>query len=247
MELDRIIAVRNTKTVYRDGNEAIKVFIRAYDKADILTEAANLARMEAAELPVPKLLRLETPAGRWAIVMQFLRGRTLAQLLARGALSMDEAAGHMAALAAQVHAAPGRGLCPLVTILKDDLARAALPEQTRAALFTRLAALPEGSGVCHGDLAPENILLGSDGKLRLLDWPHASRGCGAADAAYSCIRLHLDGQTELARRFAARYCAASGADAAFLAAWSPVVAAARSVHARPGRREALLKLAARCL
>ena len=119
--------------------------------------------------------------------------------------------------------------------------------QTRAALFAQLAVLPEGDGVCHGDLAPENILLGPDGKQSLLDWPHATRGCGAADAAYSCIRLHLDGQTELARRFAARYCAASGAKEADLAAWIPVVAAARSVHARPDGRAALLKIAARCL
>ena len=45
MNLDRVIAVRNTKTVYRDGNRCIKVFDDHYSKADVLNEALNLARI----------------------------------------------------------------------------------------------------------------------------------------------------------------------------------------------------------
>ena len=36
MKLDKIIAVRTDKTVYRDGNLAIKVFDAGYSKANIL-------------------------------------------------------------------------------------------------------------------------------------------------------------------------------------------------------------------
>ena len=36
MNLDRIIAVRTSKTVYRDGDKAIKVFDEDYSKADVL-------------------------------------------------------------------------------------------------------------------------------------------------------------------------------------------------------------------
>ena len=36
MKLDRVIAVRNKKTIYRDGDRCIKVFNEDYSKADIL-------------------------------------------------------------------------------------------------------------------------------------------------------------------------------------------------------------------
>ncbi|MCI5575010.1 MAG: aminoglycoside phosphotransferase, partial [Clostridiales bacterium] len=41
MKLDRIIAVRNNKTVYRDGDLCMKVFDESYSKADVLNEALN--------------------------------------------------------------------------------------------------------------------------------------------------------------------------------------------------------------
>ena len=43
MNLDRIIAVRNAKTVYRDGDKCIKVFDETYSKADVLHEPLNQA------------------------------------------------------------------------------------------------------------------------------------------------------------------------------------------------------------
>ena len=44
MNLDRVIAVRNTKTIYRDGDKCVKVFNNNYSKADVLNEALNQAR-----------------------------------------------------------------------------------------------------------------------------------------------------------------------------------------------------------
>ena len=41
MVFDRIIAVRNNKTVYRDGNRCLKVFSNGFSMADILNEALN--------------------------------------------------------------------------------------------------------------------------------------------------------------------------------------------------------------
>ena len=52
MNLDRIIAVRNSKTLYRDGDKCIKVFDENYSKADILNEALNTARVEETGLNI---------------------------------------------------------------------------------------------------------------------------------------------------------------------------------------------------
>lgn len=53
MNLDRIIAVRNNKTVFRDGARVIKVFDSDFTKAEILSEALNQALVEETGLHIP--------------------------------------------------------------------------------------------------------------------------------------------------------------------------------------------------
>ena len=68
MKLDRIIAVRTSKTVYRDGEDCIKVFDEDYSKGDVLNEALNQARVEETGLNIPKIKAVTTIDGKWAIV-----------------------------------------------------------------------------------------------------------------------------------------------------------------------------------
>lgn len=79
MKLDKVIAVRTSKTVYKDGDCAIKVFDADYKKSDILNEALNQARVEETGLPIPKLLEVGVVDGKWAIVSEFIKGKTLAR------------------------------------------------------------------------------------------------------------------------------------------------------------------------
>lgn len=81
MKLDRVIAVRNNKTVYRDGADCIKVFDSDYSKADILNEALNQARIEETGIRIPKIKEVLTVDGKWAIVSEYIKGKTLAQLM----------------------------------------------------------------------------------------------------------------------------------------------------------------------
>ena len=55
MKLERIIAVRTSKTVYRDGELCIKVFGDDYAKSRILAEAATHAKIEETGLDVSRL------------------------------------------------------------------------------------------------------------------------------------------------------------------------------------------------
>ena len=79
--MDRVIAVRNTKTVYRDGDKCIKVFHENYSKADVLNEALNQARIEETGLNIPKILEVTVIEGKWAIISEYIKGKTLAQLM----------------------------------------------------------------------------------------------------------------------------------------------------------------------
>ena len=83
MKLDKskIIAVRTNKTVYKDGNLAIKVFDEGFSKANILNEALNHARVEETNLHIPKLIEVGMIDGKWAIVTEFIEGKTMAEMM----------------------------------------------------------------------------------------------------------------------------------------------------------------------
>ena len=77
------IATRPNKTVYRDGDVCYKVFAADYNKADILNEALNQARVEQTGLFVPKVREVKRlDDGRLAIAMDYVAGKSLASLIA---------------------------------------------------------------------------------------------------------------------------------------------------------------------
>ena len=174
MKLDRVIAVRNSKTVYRDGEDCIKVFDKDYSKADVLNEALNQARIEETGLHIPKIKEVLTIDGKWAIVSEYIKGKTLAQLMAEHPEKKSEYLELLVDLQMQVHAKT----CPLLTKLKDKMNRkisaADLEATTRYDLHTRLEGMPKHNKVCHGDFNPSNIVIAEDGTPYILDWAHVS-------------------------------------------------------------------------
>ena len=90
MKLDRVIAVRNNKTIYRDGDRCVKVFNEDYSKADVLNEALNQARIEETGLNIPKILEVTMVDGKWAFVSEYIKGKTLAQLMEEDSEKKDE-------------------------------------------------------------------------------------------------------------------------------------------------------------
>ena len=81
MRLDRVIAVRTQKTIYRDGDRCIKVFNPPYSKAAIFNEASNHVRLEEVGLNIPKVLEVTLYDGKWSIVTEYIKGKTLEQLI----------------------------------------------------------------------------------------------------------------------------------------------------------------------
>ena len=119
MKLDKVIAVRTDKTVYRDGDLAIKVFNEDYSKADVLNEALNQARVEETGLNVPKVVEVTKLDGKWAIVTQFIPGKTLDTLMKEHPEKKDEYLNLFVDLQLRVH----QQKAPLLNKLKDKMNR----------------------------------------------------------------------------------------------------------------------------
>ena len=89
--LEKTIAQRSTKTVYKDEDKTIKLFIENYSKADILNEALNQARVEeGTTLNVPKLLEVTKIDNRWALVSEHIEGTPLNKLMEEHPEKEDE-------------------------------------------------------------------------------------------------------------------------------------------------------------
>ena len=178
MKLDRVIAVRNNKTIYRDGDKCVKVFNPDYSKADVLNEALNQARIEETGLNIPKIYEVTTFDGKWAIVYEYIKGKTLSQLMEENPEKQDEYLDLFVDIQLTIHSKTA----PLLHKLKDKMHRkisaSRLDATTRYDLHTRLESMPKHTKVCHGDLNPSNIIITGDGTPYILDWSHATQGNG---------------------------------------------------------------------
>ena len=119
MNLDRVIAVRNAKTIYRDGDQCVKVFNENYSKADILNEALNQARIEGIGLHVPKILGVTMIEGKWAILSEFIQGKTLSQLMKEDPDNKSKYLNMFVDLQMEVQSKT----CPMLNRLKDKMSR----------------------------------------------------------------------------------------------------------------------------
>jgi uncharacterized protein (TIGR02172 family) len=240
MNLDRVIAVRNNKTIYRDGDRCIKVFNAEYSKADVLNEALNQARIEETGLNIPKVLEVTIIDGKWAIVSEFIKGKTLAQLIEEDPEKKAEYIELLVDLHMNVHAKT----CPLLNKLKDKMSRKIaetdLDATTRYDLHTRLEGMPKHNKVCHGDFNPSNIIITDDGTPYILDWSHATQGNASADVARTYLLFWLNGDIEGANLYLDTFCKKSDTAKQYVQKWLPIVAASQSVKGKPEESEFLL-------
>lgn len=240
MKLDRVLAVRNNKTIYRDGDDCVKVFGDDFAKDDVLAEALNQARVEHTGLNIPKIKAVTMIDGKWAIVSEYIKGKTLDRLMAENPDKKHEYMEMFVDLQIKVQSCT----CPLLPKLKDKMSRkisqADLDATTRYDLHTRLEGMPKHNKLCHGDFNPGNIIITDDGIAYILDWSHATQGNASADVARTYLLFWLNGDIDGAEEYLDLFCAKSGTDKQYVQKWMPIVAASQSVKGNAKEREFLL-------
>ena len=242
MNFDQVIAERSTKTIYRDGDRVIKLFGPAHSKADVLNEALNQARVEETGLNIPKVLEVTVYNGRWAIVSEYIEGKTLQHLMDAEPEKMDRYLEQFVDLQLEMQAQR----CPLLNKLWDKMDRkideADIADYVAYELHTRLAGMKKHHKVCHGDFNPSNVIIrAEDGMPFVLDWSHATQGNGSADAARTYLLYRLKGESDAAEKYLNLYCEKSGTDRGYVQDWLPIVAASQSVKGNREERDFLLK------
>lgn len=237
MNPDRIIAVRNNKTVYRDGDLCIKVFGESFSKSDIFGEAFRQATAEKSGLLVPKIREITSINGKWAIVSDYVKGQSLSEITEDNPEKVRDCLDIFVDLQCEVH----KKICPSLAKLRDkikiNIETSDLDKLTAYSLIRELAVLPDGLNLCHGDFTPANIIISDNGTPYILDWAHASQGNAAIDAAVTYLKISADGNEFSADGYLEKFCKKSQLNPNDVLKLIPVAAASEYAHANRRRRE----------
>lgn len=237
------IAIRNTKTVYRDNENVIKLFIENYSKADILNEALNHARVEeGTDLNIPNLVEVTKIDNRWALVLKHIEGTTLADLMNEYPEKEDEYLELFVKIQLEVLSKQ----VPLLNRIKDKFKRKLINatninENTKYELLQRLEGMKNHTKLCHGDFNPSNIIIKENGDYYVLDWSHATQGNASADAARTFLLFSIQGKVDIANKYLRLFAEKSNIEESNIQRWIPIVAATQMTKEIEEEQEFLSK------
>lgn len=257
-QLIRLARGRTAEVYAWDAGQVLKLFPPGYPTEEIEREARIAGIVAAAGVGAPAAGGVIALAGRSGILYARVEGKTMLEQLSQRPWTF----GSLARTFGHLHAAMHERQRPELPAQRPSLLHAIeaapnLPSAVRAAVIARLHSLPDGDAICHGDYHPDNILITPAGPA-IIDWLTASHGNPDADVARTVLMLregevlHVNAVqraliTLLRRAFLHRYLGSYRRNrpcpAAAVAAWMPVIAAARLREGVPGEAPRLLTLA----
>jgi aminoglycoside phosphotransferase (APT) family kinase protein len=227
----------------------VKLYKAGRPKRAAFREAGILALLESFGLPVPQVQGVLQIGCRWGMIMSradepsfAADGPSFASAARLRPELLPDYLNAMAALHRSVHAHPGTQFANAKARLAADIGNAALlGAAQRKTLLERLAAMPEGDRLCHGDFHPLNIL-GPPGRAIIIDWPNVSCGDPAADVCRSYVLIRSVAP-EIASAYVDAYAANGDVSRERILAWLPFIAAARLAEGVPNEEDDLLVMA----
>ena len=236
-----VILDRKTKTIYRDNDKTIKLFVENYSKPDILNEALNQARVEETGINMPKLLEVTKMENRWALISEHIEGKSLQELMNEHPEKKDEYMNMFIDIQLNILSKT----CPMLNKLKDKMKRKIeetdLSDSIKYELNARLAGMPRHNKICHGDFNPSNVIIKENGIAYVIDWAHVTQGNASADAARTYLLFNLEGKKEEAEEYLNKFSEKAGIEKQYIQKWIPIVAAAHLPKASEEEKAFLMK------
>jgi aminoglycoside phosphotransferase (APT) family kinase protein len=255
-DLELLGAGREAEIFAWDHGRVLRLARDASREEMIEREVIALTAAHDAGANVPGVRERVTVDGRPGVILDRVEGVDLLDSLASRPWTVRSVGRTLGVEHAALHRveAPA-GLPDLHDELRHRLGSSLVPEDVRTRALERLAALPAGNRLLHGDFHPANLLRTPDGYV-VIDWTNGTSGDPAADVARTIL---LTGGGKLAegtpvvvrvlapvarRVLLAGYLSAYAREALLdrdlVGRWLPVWAAARLSEDIAAERELLL-------
>lgn len=226
MNLDNPIARGNTANVYLDDNKIIKVFNGLFPENASMKEAYKQNYAYSCGLPVPKVLDVTVINGKQAIIMEYIMGESLGDLLLRDKEQAECYLSTSVDMQLKIHSITPDAIEPMYDKLYRQIeAVSIIDEKQKSYLLKKLDSFTFKSRLCHGDFHLFNLLV-AENQVFVIDWMDASSGDPRADV-YRTYLLYSQFSSELAEIYLRLYCEKSGLNRTEIFQWAPIIAGAR--------------------
>lgn len=244
MNLGNPVAIGNTAKIYRFENNIVKLFKEYLPHTESLYEANKLEFAYLCGLDVPKIIDVTKINGRQAILMEYIEGETIGDLLTNNMELAEHYLNICANVQMKIHNIVVKS--DILESMSEKLKRQILSgkdlsELQKNSLLKSLDSMTFESRLCHGDFHPFNLIMRND-KVTIIDWVDASAGDIRADV-YRTYLLISQLSIELAKMYLNYYCKKSGIPQDEIILWAPIIASARlSEHVSTENKDRLKKI-----
>lgn len=226
MNLDNPIAVGNTAKIYLKNNKIIKVFNDFIADAEAIHEASKQQYAFSCGLPVPEILEVTTIGGKHAIVMEYIKGKTLGDLLLENKEKAEYYLDMSIHVQLEIHRTTPNNIESMYERLYHQINSAKiLNNNQKACLLRKLDTCTFETKLCHGDFHLFNLIM-HENKVVVIDWADATAGDIRADICRSYL-LYSQFSTNLAETYLHLYSKKSGLLRSDIFQWTAIIAGAR--------------------
>ncbi|KGX92393.1 aminoglycoside phosphotransferase [Pontibacillus halophilus JSM 076056 = DSM 19796] len=220
------LAVGNTAKVYVVENKAVKVFNDNLPETESVNEAYKQKYAYSCGIRVPRVLDVTKQGGKQAIIMEYIRGETIGELLSCNPEQAEYYMSMSIDIQLRIHQIEGHSIELMSAKLTRQITQAPnLNHDWKAKLLEKLESMPMESRLCHGDYHIYNLLM-SDKGVATIDWVDGSVGNPCADV-YRTYLLYSQLSMSIADMYLQLYCKKSGLSRIDILEWAPIIAAAR--------------------
>lgn len=167
--------------------QVIKLFHHSIGQERIQREVTNTQIAKRSGIRVPEIYDVIQKGTRTGIVMEYIRGETITDVLSRAPYKIKTYAQKLARAHARLHQETAHNF----TNQREFMRAAILQTQQRighaaTTILNHLESLADGNVICHNDVHQENIVF-TEKEPVLLDWAEATVGNPAADVIHSIL------------------------------------------------------------
>lgn len=243
MNLGTPIATGNTAQIFLFENKIAKVFNDFLPDTESSYEANKQKFAHSCGLSVPEVFDVTTIDGKQAIIMEFVKGKTIGDILSE---NMEQAEYYMNIsidIQQKIHMIVADSLEPMSLKLSRQIESAQqLDKRHKSALLQKMDTITYKKRLCHGDFHMFNLIMSDNNQVTIIDWVDSSAGDVRADV-YRTYLLYEQFSIELAEMYLRLYCQKSGLSKDDVFQWAPIIAGARlSENVSSEKNEHLIKI-----
>ena len=171
---------------YGEGR-AIKLFLEEDSEEDAQLEAQVTNAALECGIVVPRVWEVVNVGDRVGIVMERIEGESMLKWGTAFPWRIYTGAKMMARMHADMHSRSSDEMPDLRDKLRSGVENVEhVSDEVKSLALERLAGLPDGNSICHGDFHPDNVMMSKAGPVTI-DWSDGARGHPSGDVARTVV------------------------------------------------------------